>query len=191
MKVLCQIADSFIYVVSRMGVTGVTGKLDSGLPDLLARVHKYSGNKPAAVGFGVSTREQFLMVGGIAEGVVIGSQMITTIANAPLGQAATKIKEYCASISGQDQISNGTTREVGMAEAINEAKEPEGVQVDGVISKPSPSGPGLVEQIEALNTNGSADPNESAFTIWRIWRSICGRVSYGLLSGAGRLLQQS
>jgi len=52
MKLLCGIADSFIYVVSRMGVTGATGVLSSGLPDLLERVHKYSKGIPAAVGFG-------------------------------------------------------------------------------------------------------------------------------------------
>src|SRR4051794_39523157 len=63
MKLLCKIADSFIYVVSRMGVTGATGTLSAGLPQLLERVHKYSGNVPAAVGFGVSTRDHFLSVG--------------------------------------------------------------------------------------------------------------------------------
>ena len=60
MKLLCGIADSFIYVVSRMGVTGATGVLSTGLPDLLEKVHKYSGGVAAAVGFGVSTREHFL-----------------------------------------------------------------------------------------------------------------------------------
>ena len=71
MKTLCGIADSFIYVVSRMGVTGATGALSTGLPALLDRVHKYSGGKPAAVGFGVSTREHFVAVGKLAEGVGI------------------------------------------------------------------------------------------------------------------------
>src|SRR4051812_46385990 len=59
MKILCKIADSFIYVVSRMGVTGATGTLNAALPDLLDRVHKSSGNAPAAVGFGVSTKDHF------------------------------------------------------------------------------------------------------------------------------------
>ncbi|KAG9842372.1 tryptophan synthase-like protein, partial [Aureobasidium melanogenum] len=57
MKLLCKIADSFIYVVSRMGVTGATASVNTALPDLLERVHKYSGGVAAAVGFGVSTRE--------------------------------------------------------------------------------------------------------------------------------------
>lgn len=55
MKTLCGIADSFIYVVSRMGVTGATGTLNTKLPELLERVKQYSGGVPAAIGFGVST----------------------------------------------------------------------------------------------------------------------------------------
>jgi tryptophan synthase len=158
MKLLCAIADSFIYVVSRMGVTGASGTVNAGLPDLLARVRKYSGNVPAAVGFGVSTRDQFLSIGSIADGVVIGSQIITTIAKAPKGQAAAKVQEYTAAISGRSGA-DSTTREVGVIEAINEAKQTGQATVDGVITDSSSKGPGLVEQIEALNTNGAANPN--------------------------------
>ncbi|KAF1851649.1 uncharacterized protein K460DRAFT_271602 [Cucurbitaria berberidis CBS 394.84] len=156
MRVLCKIADSFIYVVSRMGVTGATGSLNAALPQLLDRVHKYSGNVPAAVGFGVSTRDHFLSVGKIAEGVVIGSQIINTIANAESGQGAKAVEEYCDKICGKS--SRKTTREVGMVEALAEAKEPTGVHVDKVITDAdTPDGPGLADQIEALNTNGDFD----------------------------------
>ena len=92
MKLLCSIADSFIYVVSRMGVTGATGALSSGLPDLLKRVHQYSGGVPAAVGFGVSTREHFVEVGKVAEGVVIGSQIINTLKKSAEGERAQKVE---------------------------------------------------------------------------------------------------
>ena len=62
-----------------MGVTGATGKLSSNLDDLLGRVHNWSGNVPAALGFGVSTREHFLAVQDLTEGVVIGSQIINIL----------------------------------------------------------------------------------------------------------------
>lgn len=175
MKLLCKIADSFIYVVSRMGVTGATGTLNTKLPELLDRVHRYSGNIPAAVGFGVSTREHFLSVSEIAEGVVIGSQIVTTIANAPPGQGAQKVEEYCSQITGRKvgphNKTNGLTREVGIVEAIAAAKEPSGVeanglpvQVDKVITNDDvPSAPGLADQLDALNsaTNGTT-PNPAA-----------------------------
>lgn len=164
MKLLCKIADSFIYVVSRMGVTGATGTLNAALPELLERVHIYSNNVPAAVGFGVSTREHFLSVSNIAEGVVIGSQIITTLADAPAGQGAKKVEEYCSEITGrkagEHNRTNGVTREVGIVEAISDAKEPNGngVHVDEVITNGHHDGPGLADQIEALNMNGDADP---------------------------------
>ena len=179
MKLLCGIADSFIYVVSRMGVTGATGTLNTKLPELLERVHQYSGGVPAAVGFGVSTREHFLSVQNIAEGVVIGSQIVTVLGNAEKGKAAEAVEDYCAQITGRRpghaNNTNGITREVGMVETMASAKEPNGdtvnglnghtVQVDEVIrDEDRPDGePGLADQLDALNTetNGST-PNPDA-----------------------------
>jgi tryptophan synthase len=174
MKLLCKISDSFIYVVSRMGVTGATGTLNVGLPKLLGKVHQYSGNIPAVVGFGVSTREHFLSVASIAEGVAIGSQIITTLANAAPGEGAKAVEEYCAQVSGRrggkHNQTNGVTREVGIIETMSAAQEPNGVnghptvQVDKVITDADvPSEPGLADQLDALNisTNGKS-PNPSA-----------------------------
>ncbi|KAI9839550.1 MAG: anthranilate synthase / indole-3-glycerol phosphate synthase [Sarea resinae] len=158
MKLLCKIADSFIYVVSRMGVTGASGTMNAGLPALLDRVHTYSGNVPAAVGFGVSTRDHFLSVGAISEGVVIGSQIITVLGNAPAGQGAKAVEEYCASITGRRPGHDSTTREIGIVETMAEAKEPNGVKVDAVVTDGDRNGAGLADQIEALNTDGAVDP---------------------------------
>ncbi|OJZ86797.1 hypothetical protein ASPFODRAFT_134068 [Aspergillus luchuensis CBS 106.47] len=99
MKTLCGIADSFIYLVSRMGVTGVTGTLSHDLPELMKRVKHLSGGVPVAVGFGVSTREQFLGVTSVADGAVIGSEIITQLANTPAGQGAAIIQDYCSQIT--------------------------------------------------------------------------------------------
>ena len=163
MKLLCGIADSFVYVVSRMGVTGALGTINAALPELLERVHRYSGGVPAAVGFGISTREHFESVAKIAEGVVIGSQIITTLEKAQEGEEAKAVEDYCAQISGrrggQHNQTNGMTREVGIVEAIGEAKEPNGteVHVDKVIKNDSDK-PGLADQLEALNMEGPPDP---------------------------------
>ncbi|MCJ1472030.1 tryptophan synthetase [Lambiella insularis] len=165
MKLLCKIADSFIYVVSRMGVTGATGTLNAALPELLERVHTYSNNVPAAVGFGVSTRDHFLSVSSIAEGVVIGSEIINRLASAPAGQGAKAVEQYCSEItgrkSGTHNGTNGVTREVGMVETMAEAKEPNGngVHVDEIIGEgQNGAGPGFADQLEALNMDGDADP---------------------------------
>ncbi|EFQ88385.1 hypothetical protein PTT_15757 [Pyrenophora teres f. teres 0-1] len=162
MRVLCKIADSFIYVVSRMGVTGATGTMNAALPQLLDRVHKYSGNVPAAVGFGVSTRDHFVSVGKIAEGVVIGSQIINTLIKAAPGEGAKAVEKYCDEICGKS--TRETTREVGIVETLNEAKEPTGVHVDKVITDAdTPDGPGLADQLEMLNTDDANTHEQNGF----------------------------
>lgn len=199
MKVLCGIADSFIYVVSRMGVTGATGALSSGLPELLGRVHKYSGGVPAAVGFGVSTREHFVEVGKCAEGVVIGSQIITTLKNAVKGQEAEAVEEYCYGITRRrnPSSSNPSASATSDGHGISTAANPHGdgsgwisrpngettmakeistadpnqqpasqsdpangtVHVDAIIT--TPPGPGLADQLAALNTTATSPPDPS------------------------------
>ena len=166
MKLLCSIADSFIYVVSRMGVTGATGTLNAALPELLERVHKWA-KVPTAVGFGVSTREHFLSVGKVADGVVIGSQIINTLAHAPPGEGAKAVEDYCHQITGRrggmHNSTNGVTREVGIVETMSEAKEPNGdlSQADEIITdEQTGDGPGLADELEALNSNGDIDPSK-------------------------------
>ncbi|KAB5583477.1 tryptophan synthase beta subunit-like PLP-dependent enzyme [Coniochaeta sp. 2T2.1] len=135
MRILCQLADSFIYVVSRQGVTGASGTLNANLPALLARVKQYSGDKPAAVGFGVSTRDHFVSVSQIADGVVVGSMIVTTLQKAAPGEGPKAVKEFCAYLSGRDNVNDETTREVGIVEAMSNAREPNGeVHVDGVVT---------------------------------------------------------
>lgn len=161
MKLLCKIADSWIYVVSRMGVTGNNGTLNADLPNLLERVHKYSGGISTAVGFGVSTREHFLSVATIAEGVVIGSQIITEISNAAPGEEGQTVERYCRMIVGKNGI-NGLTHEVGIVEALAEAKEPNGslAQADKIVTASETNGHtnDLVGQLEKLNAD-DANPN--------------------------------
>lgn len=160
MKLLCKLADSFIYVVSRMGVTGATGTMNTKLPDLLRRVKEYSGDKATAVGFGVSTRDHFLSVAQIADGVVIGSQVIITLTGSKPGEGAKNVEEYCAEVCGRRNAPNGgLTREVGIVETMNAAHEPNGkVSVDAIITDNDvPAGPGLADQLEALNTDAPFD----------------------------------
>ena len=70
----------FIYYVSLTGITGAQ------LPDLnqvkknVQTIQKLS-KKPVAVGFGISTPEQAHHVAQFADGVIIGSALVRTIAN--------------------------------------------------------------------------------------------------------------
>ena len=165
MKLLCNIADSFIYVVSRMGVTGATGQLSSNLDQLLSRVHDWSGNVPAALGFGVSTREHFLTVQDLTEGVVIGSQIITVLGQAPAGQAAKNAQEYLSSVTGRQlerDASGALIREINVLEAV-EKKQPVSQPTKVLTDADTPSGPGLADQLAALNGTGNPAQQPSRF----------------------------
>jgi len=163
MKLLCKIADSFIYIVSRMGVTGASTELSTGIPELVNRVKQWSGNVPAAVGFGVSTREHLENVGAYSDGVVIGSQIIKTIDGAEGGNIFQAVQDYCASISMRKVEINGTEIDVDTEDGSSESKERPTVHVDGVVTdKDTPDGPGLADQIEALNLDGDGEADPSA-----------------------------
>lgn len=102
LQVLGEIADSFIYVVSRMSTTGASTEVSLGIAELCARVRKFAGDTPLAVGFGVSTREHFLTVGESADGVVIGSKIITLLGESKPGQRRDVAYNYVRSILGSD-----------------------------------------------------------------------------------------
>lgn len=149
MRILCQLADSFIYVVSRQGVTGASGTLNANLPELLSRVKKYSGNKPAAVGFGVSTRDHFVSVSQVADGVVVGSMIVSTLAKAAEGNECKDVQEFCSYLCGRTASpEDEATREVGIIEAISGAQDASGdVTVDAVVKDTDD----LVAQLAAMH----------------------------------------
>ncbi|KAF7440615.1 tryptophan synthetase [Pleurotus ostreatus] len=98
---LVSIADTFVYVVSKMGVTGSSDKvaINTYLPNIIARVRQYT-SVPISVGFGVANRDHFNFVGDSgADGVVIGSKLVSLVKSTPLGEVPAKVEEYCRSIT--------------------------------------------------------------------------------------------
>ena len=78
MKAAARFGGGFLYLVSRTGVTGVRQKLDAGLAENIRMARKVS-SLPVAVGFGVSTPEQVASVAEKADGVVVGSAIVSRI----------------------------------------------------------------------------------------------------------------
>ena len=85
-------SDDFVYVVSRMGVTGETAQLGTEVRDLVERVRPVV-SKPLAVGFGVSTPEHAHAIAAYADGVVVGSALI-----AQAGGSPDVVRSFCASL---------------------------------------------------------------------------------------------
>jgi tryptophan synthase len=73
---IARVARGFIYCVSVTGVTGTRAELPSGLADLLDRI-KAAIKLPVAVGFGISDRSQVDSIGKLADGVVMGSAIVS------------------------------------------------------------------------------------------------------------------
>ncbi|KAL0083592.1 tryptophan synthase beta subunit-like PLP-dependent enzyme [Phycomyces blakesleeanus] len=99
---LATMADSFMYVVSRMGVTGATTEVNTELPAMIKKIKKHT-QIPLAVGFGVSTRSHFELVGSHVEGVVIGSRFITLVKEAfeKNEDVAKVVEQYAAEVCGR------------------------------------------------------------------------------------------
>jgi tryptophan synthase alpha chain len=65
----------FVYLISRLGVTGMRSEIAAGLSDTIARLRSAT-NLPVCVGFGVSNPEQAAAVARLADGVVVGSAVV-------------------------------------------------------------------------------------------------------------------
>jgi tryptophan synthase alpha chain len=65
----------FVYLISRLGVTGVQEDTATSLPETIARLRSTT-TLPICVGFGISTPAQARSVGNLADGVVVGSAIV-------------------------------------------------------------------------------------------------------------------
>jgi len=65
----------FVYLISRLGVTGVQEDTATSLPETILRLRSTT-TLPICVGFGISTPEHARAVGKLADGVVVGSALV-------------------------------------------------------------------------------------------------------------------
>lgn len=70
----------FVYAVSTMGITGAREDLDAAARALVARL-KAAGAAQACVGIGISTPEQVSEVIGYADGAIVGSALVRSLAD--------------------------------------------------------------------------------------------------------------
>ncbi|MGD8440484.1 MAG: tryptophan synthase subunit alpha [Holophagae bacterium] len=79
MKAAAKIGGGFLYLVSRVGVTGAQDELDRELATHVETA-RHASKLPVAVGFGISNPDQVARVAAIADGVVVGSAIVNIIA---------------------------------------------------------------------------------------------------------------
>ena len=92
LKRITQDSSGFVYAVSRTGVTGARKELTEDAKKLVKRLRKHT-KLPIAVGFGISTPEQFAAVGEFADAGVVGSAIVEIIERNP-GKEAASVAQF-------------------------------------------------------------------------------------------------
>jgi tryptophan synthase alpha chain len=69
----------FLYVISRLGVTGIRDKLAADVDALMRRVRRCS-DLPVALGFGISSPEHVAEACKVADAAVVGSALVNVVA---------------------------------------------------------------------------------------------------------------
>jgi tryptophan synthase alpha chain len=99
-KRAAELGSGFLYGISRLGVTGARDRVASGADALVRRIRAHT-TMPVALGFGISRPEHVAEVGGYADAAVVGSALVSKIAEH--GQDAKlveRIEEYVRWLKG-------------------------------------------------------------------------------------------
>ena len=95
-EMIAREAKGFIYCVSSLGVTGVRENIDTDIDSMIQRVRKVS-QVPCAIGFGISTPKQAKLMADKADGVIVGSGIVS-LCEEYGKEAPVKVFEYVRSM---------------------------------------------------------------------------------------------
>ncbi|BCH21356.1 tryptophan synthase subunit alpha [Mesorhizobium sp. L-8-3] len=89
----------FVYYVSMTGITGSALPDTTKVADAVDRIKSHT-DLPVCVGFGVKTAEQARVIGGSADGVVVGTAIVNAVANVlgPRGEKTADPAEAVATL---------------------------------------------------------------------------------------------
>ena len=77
----------FVYAVSTMGITGARGDVDQAARSLVGRL-RAAGATSTCVGLGISTGDQVREVLGYADGAIVGSVLVSALAEGGVAEVA-------------------------------------------------------------------------------------------------------
>lgn len=80
-KLLAARGATFLYVTSRLGVTGASGVLAEGVGGVVRRV-RLATSLPLGVGFGISRPAHITALKGVADAAIVGSALLQVVADA-------------------------------------------------------------------------------------------------------------
>ena len=88
----------FVYLISRLGVTGERADIAADLPATVTLLRSVT-DLPICVGFGISTPKQAATVAGLADGVVVGSALVRA-ADTSVDSAVRLVADLRSAIDG-------------------------------------------------------------------------------------------
>lgn len=88
----------FVYAVSTMGITGARQDVDAAARSLVGRLHD-AGAESACVGIGISTGAQVAEVLEYAEGAIVGSALVTALADGGVAGVGAKAAELATGLT--------------------------------------------------------------------------------------------
>lgn len=77
-QMIAKEAEGFIYIVSSMGVTGVRNEIKTDIQAIVRTIREVT-DVPAAVGFGINTKEQAARYIQDADGIIVGSAIVKIV----------------------------------------------------------------------------------------------------------------
>lgn len=89
----------FVYLISRLGVTGVHQGVASSLPATIGRLRAVC-DLPICVGFGIATPQQAREVGALADGIVVGSALVQAAGSGGVDAALALVRSLRAALDG-------------------------------------------------------------------------------------------
>ena len=96
LRAIAKHSRGFVYAISRTGITGTRQEVAHDARSLVQQLRTFT-KLPIAVGFGVSTPEQFAEVGQFADAAVIGSAIVQRIEQ-NAGREAAAVSEFLKSL---------------------------------------------------------------------------------------------
>jgi len=90
-------ASGFVYLISRLGVTGARDRVPEDLEAQVRRVRAATA-LPIAVGFGIGTAAQAAAAAGWADGVVVGSALMDALGRGGVAAAEGLTRELAAAV---------------------------------------------------------------------------------------------
>ena len=97
-KRAAELGRGFLYGISRLGVTGARDTVSAGAEEMVRRIRRQT-DMPIALGFGISRPEHVAEVGRYADAAVVGSALVSLVAEtAGQPDALARIEAYVRSL---------------------------------------------------------------------------------------------